>query len=94
MFCGRKALKSIENIQERALRLSYNDYVSTYDELLKKSGFDKVHHSHIKKVALEMFKVMNNISPTIISPPTLVGKGLVISPVRSSVRLSVRTNAG
>ena len=67
MFCGRKALKSIENIQERALRLSYNDYVSTYDELLKKSGFDKVHHSHIKKVALEMFKVMNNISPTIIS---------------------------
>ena len=66
MFCSRKALKSIENIQERALRLSFGDYNSTYEELLRKSGFDRVHHSHIKKVAVEMFKVMNNISPPII----------------------------
>ena len=33
MFCGRESLKSMENLQERALRLSYNDYASTYEEL-------------------------------------------------------------
>ena len=66
MFCGRESLKSIENIQERALRLSYNDYTTTYDKLLKQSKFDKVHHGHIKKVAIEMYKVWNSISPPII----------------------------
>ena len=37
-FCSSKSLYKIEEIQERALRLLHNDFVSDYAELLKKSG--------------------------------------------------------
>ena len=37
-FCSSKSLYKIEKIQERAFRLSHNDFASDYAELLKKSG--------------------------------------------------------
>ena len=37
-FCSSKSLYKITKIQERALRILHNDFVSDYAELLKKSG--------------------------------------------------------
>ena len=66
MFSDRQSIKSLDRIQERALRLALNDYTSTYEGLLSATKCDSVHYSHIKKVAIEMYKVMNDISPPII----------------------------
>ena len=39
----------MEKIQERGLRIIYNDYVSSYKELLLSSGEDLLYVSRLKK---------------------------------------------
>jgi ribonuclease P/MRP protein subunit RPP40 len=63
MFCSRKINRKINYIHERALRLVYNDYRSSFEELLKNDKSISVHHRNIHNVAIEMFKVKNNLSP-------------------------------
>ena len=38
-FSSAQSLNKIENLQERALRFLLNDYGSTYEDLLEKSGY-------------------------------------------------------
>ena len=63
MFCSRKLNKRIDHIHERALRLVYEDYKSSFEELLHKDKSVTIHHRNIKYLALEMFKVSKDISP-------------------------------
>ena len=56
MFCSRTMNRKINQIHERALRLVYQDYSSTFEELLKKDNSLTFHHRNIHQVALEMFK--------------------------------------
>ena len=44
----------------------YNDQISSFQELLDKDISFTVHHFNIQSLAIEMFKVINNISATII----------------------------
>ena len=37
-FCSAKSVKKIEKIQERALRILYNDFSSDYESILNESG--------------------------------------------------------
>ena len=37
-FCSAKSVKKIEKIQERGLRILYNDFSSDYESTLNKSG--------------------------------------------------------
>ena len=66
MFCSRTMNRKINHIHERALRLVYNDYIKSFDELLKKDNTVSIHHRNIQYVAIEMYKVMNNLSPQIM----------------------------
>ena len=63
MFCSSKMNKKINHIHERALRLVYQDYTATFDELLKKDSSLTFHHRNIHQVAIEMFKVKHDLSP-------------------------------
>ena len=63
MFCSRKLNRRINHIHERALRLVYNDYTTEFNELLRKDNSVSIHHRNIQYLAIEMFKVANNISP-------------------------------
>ena len=38
MFSSAKSLNKVESLQKRALRFLYEDYVSSYEELLQKAG--------------------------------------------------------
>ena len=67
MFCSRKMNRRINFLHERALRIAYNDYNSTFDELLRNDKALRIHHRNIHKVAIEMYKVKNNICPKFIS---------------------------
>ena len=54
----------INKLHERALRLVYRDYESTFEDLLTKDGSFTVHHYSIQTLATELYKVYNNISQT------------------------------
>ena len=63
MFCSSKMNNKINHIHERALRLVYQDYTSSFDELLKKDNSLTFHHRNIHHVATEMYKVKHDLSP-------------------------------
>ena len=63
MFCSREMNRKINHVHERALRIVYNDYQLTFDELLNKDKSVSIHHRNIRQVAIEMYKVKNNLSP-------------------------------
>ena len=65
MFCSTKTDNGITKLHERALRLIYSDYESTFEGLLTKDGSFTAHHCNIQTLAIELYKVYNNISQAI-----------------------------
>ena len=63
MFCSKKMHKKINHIHERALRLVYKDYKTSFEELLRKDDSVSFHHRNIRCLATEMYKVKNDLSP-------------------------------
>ena len=57
----------IKRLQEGSLRIIYNDDISSFDELLQIDNSVTVHISNIHLLAIEMYKMKNNISPNFIS---------------------------
>ena len=62
-FCSSKLLKKIEKIQERALRILYNDSTSDYNRLLNKSSKASMEVKRLRILALEIFKTLNHLNP-------------------------------
>ena len=63
MFCSGTMNRKINHIHERALRIVYRDYESSFEDLLKKDKSLTFHHRNIHQVAIEMFKVKHDLSP-------------------------------
>ena len=66
MFCSRLMNRKINHIHERALRLTYNDYTASFQELLKKDKTVSIHHRNLQNLAIEMYKVKNDLAPEIM----------------------------
>ena len=66
-FCGEVNTKKIEKIQERALRFIYSDYSSSYESLLIKSQLPSLKVRRMRTIALESFKILNNLSPAYLN---------------------------
>ena len=62
MFRGRESNKKINKIHERALRIVYHDYLSSFEDLLKKDNSVTIHVRNIRMLAIEMYKNKQNIS--------------------------------
>ena len=62
MFCRRKINACINHIHERALAAVYNNEISPFKELLRKSKSRTMHQRNIKIWASELFKFKNNLS--------------------------------
>ena len=56
----------MEKVQERGLRLVYNDKSSSYDELLLKANKNTLLIDRLKKIALFVYRCTENIGPTIV----------------------------
>ena len=66
MFHSRKQNHHIDRIHERAVRVVYKDYNSSFDELLEKDNSYKIHDRNLQKLVTEIFKVKMNLSPEIM----------------------------
>ena len=65
MCCNRSLNTKINRLQERCLRIVYNDKKSISNELLVKDGSISIHHKNLEKLAVEMFKVYRGLSTKI-----------------------------
>ena len=66
MFHSRTLNNKINRLHERSLRITYNDKLSNFEELLHKDNSVCIHHNNIHALAVEMYKVANGTSPDII----------------------------
>ena len=63
---SRTLNQRINKIHERGLRIVYEDYTASFDDLLKKDGTVRIHHRNIQRVAVVMFKVKNDLCPELM----------------------------
>ena len=67
MLHGRKEDLKISHIHERALRIVYKNNVLSFEVLLELDKSFKIYHRNIRSLAIELFKIKNNLSVTIIN---------------------------
>ena len=67
MFHSRALFNKINSIHERALSITYNDSKSTFEELLNKDNSVSIHHRNLQVLAIQMFKIKNNIAPEFLN---------------------------
>ena len=60
-FCSESNSKKLEKIQERTLRFVYDDFKSTYEELLNKANIPFLRIKRIRTMAVETFRILNDI---------------------------------
>ena len=64
MFYSRGFDNKINRIHERALRITYKDKTSTFQELLEKDNSVSIHYRNIQKLAIEIYKSLHGFSPS------------------------------
>ena len=57
----------INGLHKRALSLVYNDFSSSFSELLEKDKSVTIHHRNLQTLAYEIFKVKDNMVPEILA---------------------------
>ena len=64
MLCGKTQNKEKDRIHKRALRILFNDYTSSFEELLQKLGSDRVHVKNIQNLMIGIFKCLSHEKPS------------------------------
>ena len=75
MLHGRLLNRKINHLHEHSLRTVYKDSVSSFHELLQKDHSFTIHHRNIQSLAIELYKIKENLSNEIMSsifPPRLI----------------------
>ena len=67
MFHSHSINNKINRLQERVLRIVYNDFKSSFKNLLEKDGTVSIHVKNLQKLATEMFKISKNFSVLLMS---------------------------
>ena len=62
MFHSRSCNTKINRLHERALRLVYNDFQSTFEELLDIDKSFSIHHQNIQTLVIEIYKFLHALS--------------------------------
>ena len=60
------------------LRIIYNDKRSNFEELLVKDNSVSIHHNNIHTLAIEIYKVANDICPEIMNDIFKLRKNIII----------------
>ena len=65
IFHSRSLNNKINSLYERALRITYGDKTSTFQQLLEKTTVS-IHHRNLQTLSTEMVKISNSLSPEIV----------------------------
>ena len=63
MLTNAKSVHKIESIQKSALRFMLNDFESSYEDLLKKSGNPSLKLRRTRSLCIEIYKIITNLNP-------------------------------
>ena len=63
---SRKLKNKLTRLYERCLRVTYNDSLSSFEELLERDNSVSVHNRNIQYLAIELHKVFHGICPEIM----------------------------
>ena len=61
MFHGRQIIDKINKLHDRALRIVYNNTVTSFKNLLIKDKLFTIHHQNIQSLAIERDKAIHNL---------------------------------
>lgn len=50
----------INSINDRAIRITFNESKSTFEELLNQDNYVSIHHRKLHVLAIKMFQIKNN----------------------------------
>ena len=67
MMHNRGLNNKINHIHERASRIVYDDYSSTFEDFLNKDKSVTIHQRNLQQLAIEIFKVKIGIAPIIMN---------------------------
>ena len=66
-FCGAEYTSKMERIQFRALKFVYNEFNTSYTELLARANLPTLQLHCKREILVEVFKSVNKMSPSFIS---------------------------
>ena len=66
MLHSRTLNNKINRRHERALRIVYSDYKSSFNTLQEKDGCFSIHHRNIQSLAIGIYKFLHGLSPAIM----------------------------
>ena len=92
IFHSRKLNNRINKIHEKSLRIVYKDYLFPFEELLKRDSSFKIHERNIQFLAIELYKVVNNLSPVIMKEVFLTQTSSTTRSNNPFIRRNVRTS--
>ena len=64
--CSKESMNKMEKVQERGLRIVYNDKFSDYADLLSKANKQTLYIERLKRIALLVYKAINNEGPPVL----------------------------
>ena len=67
MFHSRSLNNNISRLHERCLTIIYNDKHSIFEVLLNKDDSVSIHDNNVHALAIELYKIPNDMSPKIMS---------------------------
>ena len=86
-MCHNRVINNkINNLHYRALRMVYNDDISSFEDLLQKDGSVTIHIQNLRSLAVEMFKVVNNVAPPFMTNIFTKNANLLTGNVSSNTR--------
>ena len=86
MFQNITLNNKINKLHERALRIVYKDKSLSFNELLERDRAHTIHERNLQKLALEMYKVKNNLCPKPFQDLFTVrknGKGFILPKINT-----------
>ena len=66
-FCTETNTKKMEKLQERGLRFVYNDFSTSYEDLLTEAKLSTLHIRRMKTMAIETFRILNSLAPPVLT---------------------------
>ena len=68
-FCKASDRRKLERINERRLRTVYNDWSSSYDDLLSRAKMTTLYNRRLQDIAIFMFKIKHGMLPSSVTEP-------------------------